>query len=129
MSSSITGKQFVCIPLELLSRADHGHVARELYEHLLNSRNRKTGQCNPKRATLAGKMGISIPTVSRAVGELVAKGLISSRQKSACNEYEIIPPERWLATTKKPRRAAKRRIKNDSPGGSKTIHHPLRILI
>ena len=98
MGNSIAGKRFVCISDEMLSRDDLSRTARLVYIYLLKFRNLRTGQCNPKRATLADKIGVSVATVKRALVELRQKGLIASQKHSRCNSYQVISPSCWKET-------------------------------
>ena len=66
------------IPRSLLTASQLSMTARMVYAQLLDHRNRKTGQCNPKQDTLAAELGVSVDTVQRAISKLRAAGLIQT---------------------------------------------------
>jgi DNA-binding transcriptional MocR family regulator len=64
-------------------------TAKLLFAELLDHHNGKTGQCNPKRQRLADALGVSVPTISRALSDLRAHGFIQSSKRRYTNSYGI----------------------------------------
>lgn len=77
------------ISKDLLTDKSISVKARLLLAQLLDHRNKKTGQCNPRRKTLAKELGLSMRTLVRALNELRAAQLIRSKQGQHTAFYEI----------------------------------------
>ena len=80
---------FLIVSKGLLADKTVSTTAKLLFAQLCDHRNRGTGQCNPRRRKLAEELGVSIPTVSRALTELRKVGLIQSTKGRYTNSYEI----------------------------------------
>src|SRR5215467_9874554 len=85
----------VMIP-EALLRGGISRTAQLVYVYVRRHLNRKTGQCNPKHATIASRLRVSVATIRRALRELRAAGWLAwKRGHWGCN-YECrdrsIPP-------------------------------------
>jgi DNA-binding transcriptional ArsR family regulator len=65
-------------------------TAKLLLAVLQDHRNARTGQCNPKRKTLALEMGVSISTIRRTLDDLREAGLVRSKRASRTSRYEIL---------------------------------------
>jgi len=79
---------------------------------LITFRNRTTGQCNPKRATLAKRLGFGLRTTDKYLAELRGKGLVRSRPTAGrYSSYEIDTAAEWK--TAPPEAAGER---PESPG-------------
>jgi DNA-binding transcriptional MocR family regulator len=74
---------------ELLANKRLSMTAKLLLAVLQDHRNNRTGQCNPKRQTLAGELGVSMETITRALKELRLAGFIRAKQAQRTNSYEI----------------------------------------
>jgi hypothetical protein len=75
------------IPQALLRR-DITPTATKVYFALRSYVNRKTGQCNPRYATIARRIGLSERTVCRALRELRLAGWIGVRRGHWGSNYE-----------------------------------------
>jgi DNA-binding transcriptional ArsR family regulator len=67
------------------------NVLRWLYWH----RNRVTGQCNPRHATLARELHCSVSTIRNHIRILREAGIILATKGRRGNRYEIRPTEEW----------------------------------
>jgi DNA-binding transcriptional MocR family regulator len=68
-------------------------TARLLLAQLWDHRNKRTGQCNPKQATLARELGLSMATIERAIATLKRVGLITIKRAQTCCFYELQIPQ------------------------------------
>ena len=96
---------FLIVAKAILSDKRLSITARLLMAQLLDHRNNRTGQCNPKRKTLAQALGMDTGKdkgsrrMTRALAELRKAGLISSKQGQHGSFYELrvdknVHPER-----------------------------------
>lgn len=80
---------------DLIANKGLSMTARLLFGFLLDHRNKKTGQCNPRRQTLARELGIDNGRdqgrrrISRALAELRAAGFVTSKQGQHANFYDF----------------------------------------
>src|SRR5947209_6194675 len=88
---------FACTPMALLGRPDVNRTAATVYDVITSFRNRRTGLCVPKRETLAQRLGVSVRTITRAVGQLRAAGFVVVRKLPGSNAYELTTPDPWQA--------------------------------
>jgi|GEM_PF-5983932 len=86
---------FTCIPDAAIWQVGISALAKCLFNALLACRNRRTGLCNPKLATLAARLGRSLRTIKRALAELYQAGMVVARRNLWGNRYEIATPDRW----------------------------------
>jgi biotin operon repressor len=74
---------------EALFASDLSSSSRLVLQALMWHRNHRTGQCNPRWATLARELGVCRNTVWRALKELRAKGwVVSHRGQRGCS-FEV----------------------------------------
>jgi len=114
---------FAATPLALLGRPDVNRTAATIYDVLSSFRNRRTGLCNPKRETLAQRLGVSIRTVSRGIEQLRSAGFLRTQKLPGCNAYELTTPDQWQAS----KAAAECRDKSGSTAGTKLAGPPGQI--
>lgn len=75
----MTPGSFSIIP-DALRDASISTTAKVLYWLLIGYLNRRTGRCNPKRATLAKRLRVSESTVTRSMRELRRAGWVQSKR-------------------------------------------------
>jgi hypothetical protein len=80
---------FLIVAKATLANKEISTTAKLLLALLIDHRNRKTGQCNPRRVKLAAELGVSLATIRRALSELRAVGFITSKRQQYTNNYEI----------------------------------------
>ena len=91
---------------QVLSNKRISAFARLVLLLLEDHRNKNTGQCNPKRKTLAAELGIEVRKkddlfpITKALIELRKAGLIRSKQERRTNSYEL-----WVAPSVNPKGA------------------------
>jgi DNA-binding transcriptional MocR family regulator len=83
-------QSFLIISKEILADKRISVTAKLLLAQLIDHRNKQTGQCNPKRQTLARELGVSVPTIQRALSELIKVEFIRSKKRSRTNFYEFL---------------------------------------
>ena len=116
---------FAPTPLALLGRPDVNMTAAGVYDIITSFKNRRTGECFPKRQTIAQRLGLSVRTVSRAIAQLQAAGFLISRKLPLSNAYEVTTPDRWQP----PQADAERRDKNGKSAGTNLARRWRCILI
>lgn len=82
-------KSFLIVAKEIVADKSLSATEKLLYAQLLDHRNRRTGQCNPKHATLARELGICERTVERSIQQLRDQGWITMRRGQNGCRYEI----------------------------------------
>lgn len=82
-------RAYFIVARELIADKRISVTARLLLGFLLDHRNKQTGQCNPKRKTLARELGVSMVTISRALAELREGNFIRSKQQQHTASYQI----------------------------------------
>jgi hypothetical protein len=80
---------FLIVAKDTLANKNISTTAKLLFAQLCDHRNRRTGQCNPKRRTLGSELGVSVATIKRALGELRTAGFLTSRKGQYTNTYEL----------------------------------------
>lgn len=90
---------FICYPDAAVWKAGITARAKCLFAALIACRNRRTGFCSPRLATLAERLGASLRTIKRALAELVRTGMVIIHRCQVGNRYEIATPDRWGGTT------------------------------
>jgi hypothetical protein len=70
-------------------------TAKVLLAELWEFRNRQTGQCNPRIAKLAERLGVVEKTIDRALASLYQIGLVVPRKGQRGNSYSIAPKTEW----------------------------------
>jgi DNA-binding transcriptional MocR family regulator len=83
-------QSFLIISKEILADKRISVTAKLLLAQLIDHRNKQTGQCNPKRQTLARELGVSVPTIQRALSELIKAEFIRSTKRPRTNFYEFL---------------------------------------
>ncbi len=86
---------FVALPDAALWQRIGSH-AKCLYAALLSYRNRRSGLCNPKLATLAERLGKSIHTIQRALYQLIRTKMVIVKRTLFGNRYILTSPDQWL---------------------------------
>jgi len=87
---------FVILPTAIAASPLLTAAAKSVLLALENFKNHRTGQCNPKHATLAAAAGgLSISTVQRALNKLGNLGLIRVTRGRYFNRYQIAPRDHW----------------------------------
>jgi DNA-binding transcriptional MocR family regulator len=86
-------QSFLIVTKEVLRDNRISATAKLLFAQLLDHRNKTTGQCNPKRKTLAEKLGTSVDKVDRAAQELRRAGYLTWRRVQYTAFYEISVPQ------------------------------------
>jgi hypothetical protein len=86
---------FTCIPDAAIWKPGISALAKCLFSALLAYKNRRTGICNPKLATLAERLGKSLRTIKRALAELYRAGMVIAHRNLWGNRYEIATPDQW----------------------------------
>ena len=81
---------FLIITKALAAEKRISAAAKLLLAQLLDHRNRQTGQCNPKIATLAQELGLSISTAGRAMRSLREAGMVKVKWRQRSSQYEIL---------------------------------------
>ena len=66
-----------------------------LLMQLEDHRNKRTGQCNPKIATLAREIGVCERTIDSALGQLRSLGLLLCRKGQRGSTYEVAARAEW----------------------------------
>jgi len=84
---------FIILPVSLINDRSVTDRAHRVYSCLLSYKNRRTGQCNPQRSTIAKKLRCSVRSVSRCLTELRQAGWISSKQTLHGQKYEFYVPD------------------------------------
>jgi hypothetical protein len=82
---------FVMVLKSVLRSTRLSSHAKLLLALLADYQNRETGQCNPKIETLADDLGLSTPTVKRALAELRQAGLVRVVKGQRANSYGLEP--------------------------------------
>jgi hypothetical protein len=83
---------FLIISKEVLTNKSISATAKLLFAQLLDHRNKRTGQCNPRRKTLADEIGVSVDQVDRAAGELQRAGYLTWKRDRRTAFYELLDP-------------------------------------
>jgi DNA-binding transcriptional MocR family regulator len=83
---------FLIVAKEVLADKRLSATEKLILAQLLDHRNRKTGQCNPKQAKLAAELGMGVATVERGLAALRRVGLITVKRRQTCCHYEIQIP-------------------------------------
>jgi len=106
---------FICVPQSLILRKDVSPVALKVLLVLYSFCNRQTGKCNPKRATLAARLGFSLSTLDRGMAQLRDLGVVRCGWNTGrgCS-YEFPTPGEW--------KAAPRPVKPDEPASSRVTN-------
>jgi DNA-binding transcriptional MocR family regulator len=94
---------FLIVAKEMLANKRISATAKLLYAQLLDHRNKRTGQCNPKQTTLALELGISVDTIQRGLSVLRKQGLITIKRGQWGCWYEIQIPQNAVSQTANPR--------------------------
>ena len=81
---------YVLTPVSLLDAQGIGPAAKLVYQRLMAHLNRKTGQCNPRLATLAKELDVSESTVKRAVKTLREAGAIRTQKGRLSYVFELL---------------------------------------
>ena len=90
---------FICLPDAAIWRPGLTAHAKVLFAALISCRNRRTGLCNPRLATLAERLEISLRTIKRALAELCRAGMIIVHRTLVGNRYDVAPPALWQEAT------------------------------
>lgn len=80
---------------EILKKSTLSWSAKAVLAELEDRRNKRTGLCNPKRATLAAELNLSIVTVSRCLSRLRNLGLIECHKTQLGFRFSIAPRAKW----------------------------------
>jgi DNA-binding transcriptional MocR family regulator len=83
---------FFIIPETVAATKTLSSTAKLLLARLMRHRNRQTGQCNPRRVTLAAELGVSESTITRALRELRLGRFIESHKGQRGNSYTLQIP-------------------------------------
>jgi hypothetical protein len=94
---------FFMIPETVAATKTLSSTAKLLLAQLLDHRNKRTAQCNPKQATLARELGISEDTVQRKLVELRRLGFVATKRHPYGCTYEIQIPQIRGRETANPR--------------------------
>ena len=89
-------------------------TAVKVYINLRHRMNRVTGRCNPSRRTIAADTSLYKDTVSAAIAELVAVGLVKARKTNRSNAYDF-PELPASAGGKNPPSASRLQAGKDCP--------------
>jgi len=96
-------KSFLIVAKSTLADKNISATAKLLFAQLCDHRNRRTGQCNPRQATLARELGISVDTIQRSLSALCRHGLVSIHRGQYGCRYEIQIPQNAVSQTANPR--------------------------
>ena len=92
-ASAITS--FVKLPTSLLRSRGLSHTAKDVLLLLADHEHRVTGQCNPRIDTLAAELGRCYKTVTRALAELRAIGLVDVAWGQRGSSYQVAARAGW----------------------------------
>jgi biotin operon repressor len=81
---------FLIVAKELAADKRISVTARLLLAQLLDHRNRKTAQCNPRETRLAEELGVSRRTIIRRLEELKKVGLLAVKRTGRSLQFEIL---------------------------------------
>lgn len=99
MATSGMPEPQLVVPLSMLDHPGLSVVARMVWLRLRGHLNRKTGQCNPRQATLARELNVSINTVHRAIVQLRQAGAVASRRTQYGCSYTFQIPHQRVSET------------------------------
>jgi DNA-binding transcriptional MocR family regulator len=92
---------FLIVTKEVLADKRFSATTKLLLAQLRDHRNRRTGQCYPRQATLARELGVSVDTVQRSLNALRQAGWLTVfREQYGCR-YEIQIPQNAVSQTAK----------------------------
>jgi hypothetical protein len=80
---------FLVVSKEIAADKRISATEKLLLAQLLDHRNKRTGQCNPKQERLAQELGIGLATVKRGLSALRKLGFIAIKRTQTCCNYEI----------------------------------------
>jgi hypothetical protein len=85
----MTRNSFLIVAKELAADKRISVTAKLLLAQLVDHRNGRTGQCNPRETTLAAELGICKRTVKYRLAELKRAGLIEVKRTQHGNHYKF----------------------------------------
>ncbi len=103
-------KAFLIVTKAVLADKRISATAKLLLAVLRDHENKKTGQCNPRRATLAGNLDVCTKTVTRSLAQLCEAGYLTVKKGQRGNTY--VPCTSNPAGTNSPGR--------ENPAGTKS---------
>ena len=80
---------FLMVAKEMLADKRISATEKLLLAQLLDHRNKRTDQCNPRQTTLARELGISRHTVERALWKLRELGFLTIKRGQSGYRYEF----------------------------------------